>query len=384
MLPLQKSLRDSYRIGHGTVRTALSALAAEGLIERAGSRYRVTRPLRSSGGGRSVHIVGCGLEATSTRMDPWTLEIIAGVEHHVRDMGWEPPRYVTAERTGEGGNGLGAIDPGTVAGYIAVQHWATLPALRMTARAHQLPYVVVDPSDTYTAEASRTFTKDEPAFWLCTDNRAAGHAMGAHLRSRGHRRIAFISQLPPSRHRWIECRLAGLSDFFAEIDGGLSVFTRTWPRESRSREEGAMLPEVGRLRRFYQGRKGLPAAVTTRVISDLFYLNSMVSAGIEAEPLFAAALARKDITAWVCCNDALALIAREYLLHAGVGPGRDIALAGFDNTLHARASDVTSYDFALRELGYAAVQCLVRPQFFPTAARGVKRIPGGLVERGST
>jgi DNA-binding LacI/PurR family transcriptional regulator len=243
---------------------------------------------------------------------------------------------------------------------------------------------VVDPSDSYTVEASRTFAKDEPAFWLCTDNRAAGHAMGAHLRARGHRRIAFISQLPPPRHRWIECRLAGLSDFFAEIDGGMTVFTRERPRESLLGEERAMLSEIKRLRRFYAGRKGLPAAVTATVTGDLFSLNSMLSAAVEAEPLFEAALARKDITAWVCCNDDLALIAREYLFGAGVRPGRDIALAGFDNTLHARASDITSYDFALRTLGYAAVQCLVRPHFFPPAARGVKRIQGGLVGRGST
>jgi DNA-binding FadR family transcriptional regulator len=382
-LPLQKSLRHRYRVSRGTVHNALAILAADGLIERTGSRFRIPQSLTADSGARRVHIVHGGGEQSPMRLDPWSLEILAGAEHHIHKSGWAPPRYVSAARAGNDAE-AGGIDSGDVAGYIVVQHWRALRPVQTTARANRLPYVVADTADAYDQMASRAFTSDEPAFWICTDNVAAGRAVGTHLRLRGHCRIAFISHLPLDTLRWLNNRLIGLQGCFPESDGRLSIFSHKRPPQSTPGQQRPMIPEIRRMQRFYRQRTEAPLSVTTAVIGDLFDLDSMARAGAEAAPLFDTALARKDITAWVCCNDELGLLARQYLLNRNIRPGADIALAAFDNTLYARANDITSYDFALRDLGYAAVQCLARPRYFPPAAQGPKRIEGELIMRGST
>jgi DNA-binding transcriptional regulator YhcF (GntR family) len=104
-----------------------------------------------------------------------------------------------------------------------------------------------------------------------------------------------------------------------------------------------------------------------------------------ARPLFEQALSNKEVTAWIGCNDTVALMAWSFLRSKGVAVPGDISLIGFGNTLEAVKRDITSYDLNFSAAAATAVNFLLRPEWssrFRTIAR--PRIDGFVIERGST
>ncbi len=381
-LPTCKVLQNSYRVSYATIRKALLALVAEGILQRTGSRFRIAEPIDKQRNARGIYLAGAR-QTLGMRITKWSLDVIAGIERHTRDLGWEAPRYLLIDTATSDEFSSKAPSAEDVAGFIVMHPWGILGRLRMIAAPQRFPYVVIDPGESYSPELRRQFSREEAGYWLCADNQAAGRAIGAHFAAQGHRRIAFLSHLRRDTYRWIAYRLQGLSHFYREADTSLTVLAPP-QNASLSAPTRELIDGIERLNKQYVRRSDLPSAAVRMAAAELSYLQSLLSAQAGAEPLFAEALAQKDITAWVCVNDDLALIAREFLLRAGANPGGDIALAGFDNSMHARASDLTSYDFNLQQMGYAAVRCLVRPDLYARAANHANTIEGELMMRGST
>jgi DNA-binding LacI/PurR family transcriptional regulator len=57
------------------------------------------------------------------------------------------------------------------------------------------------------------------------------------------------------------------------------------------------------------------------------------------------AASRKDITAWVCANDAMAFPALAYCRNKNVKVPQRISVVGFDDSPQAITSGLTSYNF---------------------------------------
>lgn len=91
-------------------------------------------------------------------------------------------------------------------------------------------------------------------------------------------------------------------------------------------------------------------------------------------------------TAIFCGNDVIAIGAINALVAGGLKPGRDVAVAGFDNIAMAawNVFDLTTVHCDLIELARSSVHLLMRRIKNPSAATVQKLLPTHLVERSST
>lgn len=91
----------------------------------------------------------------------------------------------------------------------------------------------------------------------------------------------------------------------------------------------------------------------------------------------------EDVDALVCGDDQIARGAREQLEARGLRVPQDIALVGFDNwdvLSGVVRQPFSSMDMNLVELGQAAARAVAQRDF----AAGITRLPGTLVDRGTT
>jgi DNA-binding LacI/PurR family transcriptional regulator len=101
--------------------------------------------------------------------------------------------------------------------------------------------------------------------------------------------------------------------------------------------------------------------------------------------LFAAALRNRAVTAWVLANDAVAVMARDYLSRRRIRVPRDISLIGFDDSVDAMKYRITSYNFNIAQVVHAMVHHVVTCGRLPTKRRlQPVEIEGIIVERVST
>jgi DNA-binding LacI/PurR family transcriptional regulator/DNA-binding transcriptional regulator YhcF (GntR family) len=102
-------------------------------------------------------------------------------------------------------------------------------------------------------------------------------------------------------------------------------------------------------------------------------------------PLFEEALARRNITAWVCANDAIAFSALRFLEKKGKKIPADISLAGFDNVPATFELSLTSYDFNMGAMTHQMLAFIQHPEgaLFKKAAE-IINVEGRVIERRST
>lgn len=213
-----------------------------------------------------------------------------------------------------------------------------------------------------------------------------GFDAGRFLIGHGHRRIAFFY---PHTLAWPKIRAQGMLDAcqLAGAGRGLLIFAQKsvaseldfqkmfFAKYESFRPSMDSLPGIHR--DFLAGVNQL-MATTFLVCENATYFNFML-------PLFEQALSDERITAWVGCNDEVAMMAWSFLRARGIRVPERISLIGFGNTLDAIVSGVTSYDFDFEAVAAAVLNFLLRPNL----ARGMRRlarpsIGGFIIERGST
>lgn len=163
--------------------------------------------------------------------------------------------------------------------------------------------------------------------YVGVDNHASGRLLGQHLRAKAVRSVAFVGG--PRGSRQFDDRLAGLRD-------------------------------------------GLAGATVTPVIGGPASLGAVLA--VEAPD------------AVVTYNDTTLLSAIHQLHAHGREPGRDVALASFDNTPISAELDpaVTSIDHHAADLARLAIDLLRERTDRPEAPWRRELLPGTLIERPST
>jgi DNA-binding LacI/PurR family transcriptional regulator len=99
-----------------------------------------------------------------------------------------------------------------------------------------------------------------------------------------------------------------------------------------------------------------------------------------AEPLFRKALALKRVTAWVCVNDAMALVAQDYLKARKIGMPQRLSLIGFDDTMEAFGQGLSSYNFNVANVVQTMLGHLLKPSRKSETAAAVE-LPGIVMQR---
>jgi hypothetical protein len=109
-----------------------------------------------------------------------------------------------------------------------------------------------------------------------------------------------------------------------------------------------------------------------------------VSVGNAVEQLLLKVVEDRSITAWVCANDNIAIMAYRFLTEKGLRIPQDISLAGFDNSAESLRYELTTYDFNMPAIIRAMLDFLLWPSRMCISRRGVNDIRGFLIQRAST
>lgn len=284
-LPSESALMKEFSVSRNTVRTALSRLAAENLIEtRQGQGSFAIGPRDSAGTSRD-DAIALILPCMPLTIYPY---IIKGVENTVVQSGYhlilgdsnnDPDREISLveQMISRGVKGL-LIEPA----FNAVRDTSSplLDLLRNT----RIPFVFID-GKIRGIEASS----------VQLDDRAAGRIAGDHLITRGHRRIAMIYKYEITSG--ID-RLAGLRDALhaADIPPSEELFLAYGEADEESR--------VGE--------------VLTRRLMEM----------------------QNPPTAILYFNDEIALQSYLVFREMGLTVGRDISIMGFDDISFAASAEV--------------------------------------------
>jgi hypothetical protein len=89
---------------------------------------------------------------------------------------------------------------------------------------------------------------------------------------------------------------------------------------------------------------------------------ALLAGGFALSPLFDKALADRDITAWICVTDGVALLALAYLGRHGISVPDTLSVVGFDNAPgEAFDGRLTSFDFNATGFVHGILNYLIRP-----------------------
>jgi DNA-binding LacI/PurR family transcriptional regulator len=191
-------------------------------------------------------------------------------------------------------------------------------------------------------------------FFSITSGIVSGKLMGEYLLSQGHRRIGIFSIFPDEA--WPRNRMAGVESAFSQagLHANIVRFAHEDPKVWqlwRQVHQGSYSRQVEEfqiniLRELYSFL-AIPAdllkgyAPLSLVYESLFagFLRGVMI------PLFRSALSSKDISAWVCINDIVGIIALDVLEQEHVAVPAPISVVAFDDTLHSLTRGLTSYNF---------------------------------------
>ena len=104
------------------------------------------------------------------------------------------------------------------------------------------------------------------------------------------------------------------------------------------------------------------------------------------QALMSDAFSSREVTAWVAVTDALAIRALSWLAGKGVRPGRDLSVAGFDDSPDAFLHSLTSYNFNCEATVHAMLAHLVGRRMTQSGKnkREIVEIEGFVTPRSST
>lgn len=286
-----------------------------------------------------------------------------------------------------------------IAGFVVERTAADalfVPLIESLARL-RLPIVVMDNHPPYTPPGQVLDPVVGQArvalVHYCLD-REMGRDVARYALAMGHRHIAYFHAVEEAAYS--ADRLYGMRMEMADrecghvhaVAGNRSASPRPYVRYVLEQAEARVF---GELNWDSQTRQALEAA---GLVGNGNLLNptgsNVIELLLEAEPqLLAAAeqaLARTDITLWICANERLAVILYHLLRQRKVGIPRDLSFMCMDASIQTMLLRITSYTMAVEEAVSAAVTAVVRPEsLWGRRGGGLHRIctTGRVVERGS-
>jgi DNA-binding LacI/PurR family transcriptional regulator len=222
-------------------------------------------------------------------------------------------------------------------------------------------------------------------------NEAAGATVARHLLALGHRRIGYLSL--NHRSSWSRERLRGLRTAFGAaglIDAVVPLTQDTPARPDRL----SVLPRTAR-----PLLASLPGLLDTQpnppftsehdldtLLAAMRTINRRWWLRRDLEPLVARALAERRLSAWVAATDEVAMECLEALRRHRIDVPGEISLVGFDDSLGALDTMLTSYNFNAQAIVDAMLRHVLNPQWQALRRFGDRpvEIEGFLSERTTT
>jgi DNA-binding LacI/PurR family transcriptional regulator len=258
----------------------------------------------------------------------------------------------------------------------------------------------------------------------------AGEMVGEHLLRNGHRHIAYVA--PNYNYQWAQDRYTGLVRFvkqYAGRTGEVVLYAQseivdlsdlvmdllrlsrdriqTLFRTNRSAEDvEAMLARSDSRngRRLIEASADDSQAFTIRsearhlctlakqpfnpyfftmLFETMYGRASTYGLELYMQPFFKQILSNSRVTAWVCSDDKIALLALPFLAQSGISVPRKIALAGFNNWPDDYIAGLTSYEFSMDSMIRNALQIIMDKKRLKSAPT-ISEVDGYVVERRTT
>lgn len=394
LMPSLKEMRVHYGVSYQTLRKALDSLAGEGMISPEHRTYKTV-----SFTPNKVHssIVLLGWVHPKLEMQsrtPWGEEFLRECENLCSRMKvkFQIIRYTANDGPlifiDQDGIVFSKLkDDGAVLGYLV---WAESPHDLYREVLSQLecfrkPVAVLQEGSQLRLSDMVDRNHQMKIFSLATGSNAARN-IASYLLEQGHTSVAYISYLHKSD--WSKARLCGLQEIYNRYGNGARVYSCTvdkygfsnelWehvkPAEHFFHTIMPMMSEANLPSMIIKVINSFQGKITTQLVSEVIrsYLDK----------LFNKASAIPNVTAWVCANDYMALMAMDYLKKS---IGKKIAIIGFDDTFLAFRSGLTSYNFNIQSLVQLMLAHILNP-LSDAASKRVKpvEIEGLIVVRNTT
>jgi DNA-binding LacI/PurR family transcriptional regulator/DNA-binding transcriptional regulator YhcF (GntR family) len=221
----------------------------------------------------------------------------------------------------------------------------------------------------------------------------AGRAMGLYLLSLGHRHIrCFCSDAPEGG--WVVRRMAGIRRAFEDAGRAESVTEfncnindpsapNSVDSEPQRRTAAGIAAAAART---LEERSGVHMSQALRADLEQYLRTAGRDALLRGriEPAFRRALDEREITAWIGMNDVMALECLRFLREHGVDVGREISVAGFDDSAEASFQGLSSYSFNGAAAVHAMVEYLLHPDTADQESDQPYGVEGFVHERGTT
>ncbi len=378
-LPGRKELTARYRVNERTLRKALTDLEDKGLFQTSGTHTTVAQlGLRAK---RGVVLLVCayGFSEVLEHYNPRTRELYRALEsesmlNNIR------LKLVNLEQE----EGLEIPDDVPVYGAL-VWAWGLAPMQIQRSvtqlRQAQLPVAILNEGGNPDLHQGRG--AGSPVLFNLGFTARPGEEVGHYLVKCGHRRVAYISHL--HRTEWSRNRYEGLVRAFAEagVDGSIPLVAFDFT-DFRERPGPSALDPGGRppvIEALAATLKSERERVELSIRYEMAFHRTLVREGLR--PRLEQALRTAGVTAWVTANDDVGVTALEYLREHNRKVPEDMSVVGFDDSMEAFTSKLTSYNFNNAALARAMLQSVMTPRRFRqlTDCSGPVEVRGFVNER---
>jgi DNA-binding FadR family transcriptional regulator len=399
-LPQGKELCRAYGASPKTMRRALSRLVGARFLEPHRRGYRVHAAKRRAASRTVVLFAGTNTKGEFVPFQGRTRELFRDVERTLSYVNTavsvfayrpEVDRFVSPTADAHLLQSPGFLD--SVCGFIMFpfggQPHLTQRILLDRFGPQAMPVAIYD-------ESGESPLPDISPFRVrrfCSAFSGMGSAdIARHLLSLGHRSVAFISTVHQARYS--RNRLAWLTQAFAQsgLTSAVAPVTASYSEGMTAEQDRRV--RIGKIIDRLLTQKSADADEMTKRVGEV--LSEFASeakdrilanaADAQLEPLFNAALTNKNVSAWVCVSDNVALKAIRFLTKAGRRVPRDLSVCGYDDSLAASIGGLTSYNFNTGGTARAMANYLLDAGGVSGCGRPAcdVEVEGSLVVRGST
>ncbi len=408
-LPSLRDLQKTYDVSFKTLRKAMEAISAEGVVVPHKKTYMVPHLTRAHG---TLVFVGAPEAASKISFGGYPVtEFLSALRRecgksliNVVLISFDPDRRKSVFE-----NQLSVLhDKHSVIGYIL---WTSmLPELKLDQALQAIqdksrpalkkdnlekPIAVID--TTWDMQVTNSLRRQADMAGMAfrifmVAGQLAGRRVGQYLLKHGHRKIAFLSYC--HKELWSEHRYQGLLKAF----------------QSAGFSEGVGKFVIEEVDDRFQELPGPPDLEAYRKIADEF-LEASEDAGEEyhaayaleqmmgsvrsyihhlkmtarVEPILNAVGREPGLTACVGANDRMALLVRNYFIKKGTRIPRDLSIIGFDDSKAATDNDLSSYSFTFSEIARKVLGYVLSPrQRLLLPGLNSFECEGLLIERGTS
>jgi DNA-binding LacI/PurR family transcriptional regulator len=385
-LPTAKELAKYHGTGYTTLQKALQRIESAGLVTRCRHRYQVRPSAHARRGSSIILIIPISRIASGIHsMTPHAQEFINSLEQecasrNVHLITESKFALLNASSHHRIRKIAGATTPLGAIVWTLSDHSFDARMAEMLLPL-KLPLCLFNPVKPLPYDGA--FAKRYPLtrVFNAVIDAAYGEEIGRFLLKLGHRHVALFG---PPQAESVSVRLEGCAKVLA-ITGVCKTYRYCVDRAAMTATKAMTRAQTGNLERL---RLRYTQALQDHGVPFSFHPNNTAVTVADArgdyEPLFARAVRERDVTAWVCTSDVVAILALEYCHTMKIRVPQRLSIVSFDDSPVAFENMLTSYNFNMPAAARRMVDYLLASPARRADVPYLSTIAGYIKERDTT